>query len=101
SSFPPAGILQYFMRGIVAGRTGDAAAGMGTGTAHIKSANWTAIIAVTQNRPGREHLVEIELAVHDIAAGQAEDPLQIERTERLHSQHGLFEPGRETVDRGD
>ena len=65
-------IPQDHLRRVVAGRTGDAAAGMRAGAAKIKSAQRTAIIRMTQHRPRREQLIERQRAVEDIAADQAE-----------------------------
>ena len=87
------------MRRIVARCAGDAAAGMGAGAAHIEPIDRAAVIAVSQNRTRREHLIEIELSVHDVAAGKAEDALEIERAQRLHAEYRFAESRRETVNR--
>src|SRR5580698_1525995 len=47
-------IPQDRLRGVVAGRAGDAAAGMGAGAAVIEPLQRPAIVGVSEHRPGRE-----------------------------------------------
>ena len=58
------------------------AARMGARAAHIESGNRTAIIAMPQHRPRREQLIELQPPMQDVAAGQPEHALQIERVLR-------------------
>jgi hypothetical protein len=51
-------IPQDRLRRIVAGRAGDAAAGMGTGSAMVEALERPAIIGVSQHRSCREQLVQ-------------------------------------------
>src|ERR1700722_9431602 len=94
---PPAPkIGDDFTRGIMARRTGHAPAGMRAGSAHIESLQGSAIVAVSHHRPRREHLVQAERTMKDIAADQAEGPLEIERAHDLPSQHRGLEIRRMT-----
>src|SRR6266851_6587377 len=52
-----------------------------------------------EERPRDEQLIQRELAVKDMTAGQPVGPLEIERRDRLPSQHGRFESGRVALDR--
>jgi hypothetical protein len=54
--------------GVVAGRAGDAAAGMRAGAAMVEALQGSAIIGVAEHRPRREQLVQRQRAVEDIAA---------------------------------
>src|SRR5581483_6791796 len=89
------------MRGVVARRAGDAAAGMGAGAAHIEAGDRAAIVAVTEDGPCREHLIEFEAAMHDVAAEETETALEIERGQRFVTQHRSRETRREPIDGGD
>src|SRR5277367_5937917 len=79
----PLEILQYLPRRVVPGGAGDAAAGVGAGAAHIEAGDRAAMVGVAQHRAGREYLVEVERAVEDVAADQAESPLQVQRAHDL------------------
>ena len=61
-------IPQDRFRRVVAGGTGDAAAGMGAGAAMVEALQGPAIIGVAQHRPRREQLVQCQRAVKDVAA---------------------------------
>src|SRR4030088_3754679 len=65
--------------GVVAGRAGDAAAGMRAGTAMVEALQRSAIIGVAEHRPRREQLVQRQRTMEDIAPEQAELALQVER----------------------
>src|SRR5579864_8853288 len=75
-------------RGIVAGRAGDAAARMGAAAAMVEALQRPAIIGMTEHRPRREQLVQRQRAVKDIAAEQAELPLEVEGGKDLPADHG-------------
>src|ERR1700733_4010674 len=74
-----------FGRGIVAGRVGHAAARMRARSVHVQSFQRTAIIAVSEHWPRREHLVQAQGTVKNIAADQPEGSFEIERTHDLPS----------------
>ena len=76
-------ISQDGARGIMARRAGDAAAGMGAGTAVIKPLQRPAIVGMAEHRPRREQLIERQRAVENVAAEQSEISFQIERRQDL------------------
>src|SRR5689334_159737 len=73
--------------GVVAGRAGDAAAGMGAGAAVIEGFQWPAIIGMAEHRPRREKLIERQRAVEDIATHEPELALEVERRQDLPADH--------------
>src|SRR5579859_4465374 len=95
---PPLEVGEDFGRGIVSRRAGHAAAGMGSRTAHIEAGHRRAVIGMAQHRPRREQLVQVELAMEDVAADQAEGAFEVERAVDLHAQHRLLEVRRIFVD---
>ena len=94
-------IPQHFARRIVARRAGHAAARMRARAAHVEARQRPAIVRMAEHRAGREHLPEIERAVKDVAADQAEGALEIERRHDLPAEHRAFEIRRMAVDRRD
>ena len=82
-------------------RAGDAAPRMRARPAHIKAAHRPAIAAMAQHRPRRPHLVQRQLAVHDVAVDQAEIALQVERRVDLPRDDAAGKARRIGVDRGD
>src|SRR5882724_9550989 len=100
-SEPTPAIRDDRLRGIVAGRTGDAAAGMGTRATVIEAPERSAIVCIAQHGPRREQLVEREGAVEDVAAERAELLFQIERAQGLARDDARLEAGRVAVDRVD
>src|ERR1700733_10423805 len=95
---PAAEIREDLTRRVVPGRTGDAAARMRAGTAHVQPAERTAVVAVTEHRARAEQLIEAQRAVEDVPADQPEGALQVERTHDLASEHRRLEVGRVSVD---
>src|ERR1700679_3231589 len=87
-----------FARGIMARRAGYTAARMRARSAHVQSLQRTAIVAVPEHGPRREHLVQAQGAVKDVAADQPEGALEIERAHDLPPEHRGLEIGRMTVD---
>ena len=83
-------IAQDFARRIMAGRAGDAAARMGSGAAQIEARERAAVITVAKHGTRREELIQLEPAMHDVAADEPENALQIERREDLPPQHGAL-----------
>src|SRR5690606_36877652 len=98
---PPSEIPQDLPRGSVAGCAGDAATGMGAGSAHIEAGDRPAVIRVAKHGPRGKNLSEIERAVENVAADQAESPFEIERAEDLPPDHRRLEVGRIGIDRVD
>src|SRR5262249_61374053 len=91
---PPPPIGDDRARGVVAGRTGDTAAGMRAGAAVIESRKRRAIIGIAERRTRPEQLVERQGAMKDVAAGQPEHLFEIERAERLAADHARLEARR-------
>src|ERR1043165_4598105 len=91
---PNAQIPEHFARRIMPRGARDPAAGMAAGTAQIQAKQWHAVIAMPQDRAGREQLIQFQPSMHDIAAGQAEDALQIERRQNLARDHRGGKPRR-------
>src|ERR1043166_5178921 len=98
---PAAKIAQHLARRVVAGRAGHPAARVGAGAAHIKPRDRAAVIGMAEQRAGREQLPEIESAVENVAADEAESALEIERRENLPAEHRPGKIRRVTVDRRD
>src|SRR5262249_20576824 len=78
-------------RGVVSGSPGYAATRMRAGAAHVQALQRPAVVAVAEHRARGEQLIEAEGAVEDVAAGQAEGALEVERTHDLTSEHGGLE----------
>ena len=97
SSLPE--IPQHLPRRIVPRQPGHAAARMRAGAAHVEPRERPAIIRMAEHRARREHLPEIERAVEDVAADEAEGALEIERREDLPPEHRALEVRRVAVDR--
>ena len=74
------------MGGVVAGRAHDPAARVGTRTTQIEPGNRGGVAAATRQRPAPEHLVEAHCSVEDVAAGDAEFSLDVERRQHLPRQ---------------
>src|SRR5947199_3487891 len=97
----PLEILQNLARRIVSRQTGDAAARMRAGAAHVETAQRAAVVRVSEHRARGEHLSKIERAVENIAADEPEGALEIERREYLPAEHRALEVRRIAVDRVD
>lgn len=67
------------MRCIVAGRAGYAAARMSAGTAEIQILNGGAVLRPFRQRPHEEHLLHRNIAVKDIALGDAKGLFKVNR----------------------
>src|SRR6185437_13485599 len=96
---PPVG--EHRLRGIVPGSAGHAAAWMGARAAQVEALERHAVIRGADHRPRAEQLVGAHLAVENVAAGEAEAPLQIERRMDLPPDHRLGEAGCVRVHRSD
>src|SRR5688572_3643977 len=88
-------------RRVVPRRTRHAAAGMRAGATHIYAWQRAAIVTVPEHRARREDLIQVQRAVEDVAADQAERSLEVERAVDLPSEHRGFEVRRVLVDRLD
>src|SRR5215218_11497223 len=97
----PAPIRENRLCGIVPRRAGDAAAGMVAGAAMVETEEGAAVVGVAEHRAGGEELVERERAVEDVAAGEPEDTLEVERRERLAGDDAVLEAGSVALDGGD
>ena len=89
------------LRGVMARRAGDAAAGMRSRSAQVKARQRHAVIGRADHRPGAEQLVEPHLAMENVAADQPEPALKIERRMDLPGDDRLGEARRMAIDRGD
>src|SRR5579859_6113460 len=95
---PETPVGEDFARGVVAGGSRHAAAGMGARAAHVQPLQRPAICAVAQDRARRPELIEAHIAVHDVAADEAELALQIERRVDLPRDHRRLEARRPALD---
>ena len=86
------------MRRIVARRAGHAAAGVRARPAEVQALERHPVIGRADHRPRAEQLVEAHLAVEDVAADQAEAPLEVERRMDLPAEHRLGEARRMGID---
>jgi hypothetical protein len=82
------------MRGVVAGSTGDAAAGMSSGAAEIETGDGSAVLRPSSHGAVEKQLFETEVAVENIAFGQSVGAFQIERGENLACDNGTRNIGR-------
>lgn len=98
---PAPEVGENLARGIVARRARDATARVRAGAAHVQTLQRAPVARVTQHWPGREHLIETERAVEDVAPDEPEGALQIERAEDLPAEHRTLEIRRIRTDRVD
>src|SRR5690554_2044306 len=85
------GVLQNLPRRVVSRRAGDAAAWMRARAAHVKPLQRSAVVAVTQHGPRAVQLIEAERTMEDVAADEPETPLEVQRRQRLVTQHAVAE----------
>src|SRR6266404_7339585 len=76
--------MDDFAGSVGAGGAGEAVAGMGAGAAEEKATNRSFIARPIENRAHGEELIERELAVENVAAGEAVGSFQIKRRDDLH-----------------
>ena len=67
------------LSGVVPWRAGDAAARVRSGTAHPQPVDRRTVLCPTGQRPHKEHLFERDVAMKNIAFGDAEGLLEIKR----------------------
>src|ERR1700733_1005175 len=82
-SFQPFPVAQNLARRVVSRDARDAAARMRRGAALEESGDRRAVVGPVRRRPLPEQLVGAELAVKDVALGQADDALEIRRRKQL------------------
>src|SRR5215204_1977124 len=97
----PAAIGEDCARGVMARRAGDTAPRMRARATEVESLERAAIVGIAEHRTRPEQLVERQGAVKDVAAGQAEHLLEIERRQRLVAEHARLKPGSVAIDRID
>jgi hypothetical protein len=66
---------------------------MGAGAAQVEAGQRHPVIGMSEQRPGREELVEAHAAVEDVAADQAEAALEVERRQRQPANTDAAKPG--------
>src|SRR5262245_25358292 len=98
---PPPPIRQDRTCRVVAGRAGDAAAGMRARAAVVEARDGAAVVGMAEHWPRPEELVKRQRAVEDIAADEPERLLEIERAQGLASDHARLEARRIALDRVD
>src|SRR5690349_24912623 len=91
-------IAQDFPRAVVARSAGDAAAGMSPRAAQVESRQRGAVVRMAQYRPRGPELVERELPVEDVAAGETEFPLEVRGGERAMAEDARAEARRGRLD---
>src|SRR5579863_5302490 len=77
-------VVDDFAGGVGAGCTSQTVAGMRAGTTEIKSADRRFIASPIEDRAHREKLIEGELAMENVAAGETVDGLKILRSDDLY-----------------
>ena len=93
-----ADIAQNFGGGIAARGAHHAAAGMGGRSAHPQILDRAAILRIARHRAVEEQLVEGQLALEDVAFGQADLGLQLARRAHLDVQDAVLEARRVFLD---
>src|SRR5581483_7067337 len=83
---PAAKVGEDLARRVVARRPGDTAARMRARTTHVKTRKRAAIVPIPEHRPRREHLIELQPGMEDVAHDEAKDPLEVERAHDLPPQ---------------
>src|SRR5262249_56115799 len=67
----------------------------------IELRQWAAVVRMAEHRAGGEELIERERAVEDVAVGEAELALEVERRKALDREHARAEAGCVALDRVD
>src|SRR4051794_36757390 len=91
ASQAPAPIGQDRAGSVVAGRAGDAAAGVRTCAAKIEALERAAIVGIAEHRSCPEQLIERQRAMENVAAGETEYPFEVERAQHLAAEHAVLE----------
>src|SRR5579872_947215 len=84
-------VVDDFFGGVGTAGAGESVAGMSAGSAEEKSANRSFVASPVENGAHGEELIERELAVEDVAAGEAVDGFEIARRDDLHRFDDLVE----------
>src|SRR4051812_49800263 len=90
----PAEVAQHLARAVMAGRACHAAPRMGPRAAQVKPFDGRAVIRMPEQRPCRPQLVERQRAMEDVAAHEAEIPLEVGRGKRAMPNDAGLEPRR-------
>ena len=85
--------FEHFPRGIVTGKSRDAAARMRAGAADIETFDRRPISCPARNRTHEQQLIESHIGVVVMAFGKAEDFRQIEWGKHLRMKDCAFEVG--------
>ncbi len=86
--------MDDFAGGVGAGCAGEAVAGMRAGAAEEKAADGRFVASPIENGAHGEKLVEGEFAMENVAAGEAVDRFEVERSDDLHVLHEAGKIGR-------
>src|SRR5262249_27245470 len=90
---PPSEVRKYLTRRVVTGGSGDAAARVCSGAAHVQAGQGPTVVAVAEHGARGEHLIQLQRTVHDIATHQSEGAFQVERTHDLPPEYRRPEVG--------
>ena len=93
-------LFEHFPRGVPARRAHDAAAGVGGRAAQVEALDGRAVVGVADDGAEQEELVQRHRALEDVAAGQVEGLLQVERRQHLPGDDRLLEVRRVLVRAG-
>src|SRR5580704_5173823 len=80
---PSLPISQNLVGGVVSGGAGDTSAGMRAGAAQIQTMDWSSVLRPSGQGTHEEKLLQPQVAVENVAFGQAVRTLEIERREHL------------------
>src|ERR687889_550111 len=87
----PAPVFQYLRGGVAARGAHDAAAGVRGRAAHVEVADGRAVLRPAGRGPQEEELFEGEFALKDVALGESEVALDVERRQNLPVEDQLAE----------
>src|SRR3954449_8256112 len=83
AQLPPALVVEDALGGVVPAGGHHAAARVRARAAQVETLDGRRVLGERRRRPHERHLVEPLLALEDVAAEQAEDPLEVRRGEHL------------------
>src|SRR5262249_16877248 len=88
---PEPEVADDFAGGVASGQPGHASAGMGARPTQIEAGEGHAVGRMAEYRSGAVELVKGELAVENIAVGQAKTALKVKRGKHLTGEHARLE----------